>query len=232
MKFCLSYDDGKQESTPTGTNIVAIDVGEIHTISAVNTNGESIIITGRKMRSIYRLRNKKLAELQKLMSRCKKGSRQWKKYNKAKQYILSKSEAQLKDCLHKTTKQFVDWCVKNQVNQVVIGDVEGVQRHTKKKRKKKVNQKLSNWSFGKLYDYLKYKLQAKGITIQKVEEHYTSQTCPVCGQRKKVTNRIYHCKCGYQQHRDVHCASNILTKHLYRRMILIPINQPTYLRIA
>ena len=32
------------------------------------------------------------------MSRCKKGSRQWKKYNRAKRYVLSKSEAQLERC--------------------------------------------------------------------------------------------------------------------------------------
>jgi putative transposase len=68
------------------------------------------------------------------MSRCKKGSRQWKKYNKAKQYVLSKSAAQLKDALHKTTKPFVDWCIKQNVKKVLIGDVEGVQRNKKKKR--------------------------------------------------------------------------------------------------
>ena len=88
------------------------------------------------------------------MSRCKKGSRQWRKYNRAKKFVLSKSEAQLEDALHKTTKQFVEWCVKHDVNHVVMGNVEGVQRNTKKKRKKKINQKLSNWSFGKLYSLL------------------------------------------------------------------------------
>ena len=59
-------------------------------------NGDSLVITGRYMRSIHRLRNKKLKELQELMSRCKKGSKQWKKYNRAKKFVLSKSEAQLK----------------------------------------------------------------------------------------------------------------------------------------
>ncbi|WP_263364138.1 hypothetical protein [Geobacillus zalihae] len=67
------------------------------------------------------------------MSKCKKGSRKWKTYNRAKQYILSKSEAQLKDCLHKTTKQLVDWCLEQNVKHFMIGDVEGVQRNKKKK---------------------------------------------------------------------------------------------------
>jgi len=227
---CLSYDDGFQEESEKQGVTASIDPGEIHTIASVTENGDSLVITGRYMRSIHRLRNKKLKEIQELMSHCKKSSRQWRKYNRAKKYVLSKSEAQLQDALHKTTKQFVDWCLKHDVNQVVMGDVEGVQRNTKKKRKKKTNQKLSNWSFGKLYSLLEYKLKAKGISIEKVDESYTSQTCPVCGNRKKSKNRNYTCKCGYKEHRDIHGARNILTKTLYGEMNYFTIYQPTYLR--
>jgi putative transposase len=46
----------------------------------------------------------KLAELQKKMSKCTKYSCQWKKFNIAKLYILSKAENQLKDYNHKTIK--------------------------------------------------------------------------------------------------------------------------------
>ncbi|MED0759091.1 hypothetical protein P4S96_18265, partial [Aneurinibacillus thermoaerophilus] len=40
--------------------------------------------------------NKKLAELQRKMSKCQKYSRQWKRYNRAKQYLLSKSKRKKK----------------------------------------------------------------------------------------------------------------------------------------
>ncbi len=106
LVVCLSYDDGKQAEAINGNHTAAIDPGEIHAISSITETGQGIIITGRKCRSIKRFRNKKLAELQRKMSKCKKGSRQWKTYNRAKQYILSKSDAQLKDALHKTTKNF------------------------------------------------------------------------------------------------------------------------------
>ncbi|MED0677473.1 hypothetical protein, partial [Aneurinibacillus thermoaerophilus] len=33
------------------------------------------------------------------------------------------------DALHKTTKQFVEWVVAQQVNEVYLGDVEGVHRN-------------------------------------------------------------------------------------------------------
>jgi putative transposase len=227
---CLSYEDGIQEEKTKEGVVSSIDPGEIHTIASVTENGDSLVITGRYMRSIHRLRNKKLRELQYVMSRCKKGSKQWRKYNRAKKYVLSKSEAQLKDTLHKTTHQFVEWCLQQEVSHVVMGDIEGVQRNTKKKRRKETNQKLSNWSFGKLYSLLEYKLKAKGITIEKVDESYTSQTCPVCGNRKKSKGRIYRCRCGYEEHRDIHGARNILTKTLDGKMTFFPIHYPTYLR--
>ena len=128
------------------------------------------------------------------MSCCKKGSRSGESTIVLKLYILSKSEAQLKDALHKTTHQFVEWCLQHDVSHVVMGNPNGVQRNTKKKRKRQHNQKLSNWSFGKVYSLLEYKLEAKGITIEKVDESYTTQTCPVCGNRKKSKNRNYHCR--------------------------------------
>ncbi|SDG95153.1 transposase, IS605 OrfB family, central region [Aneurinibacillus thermoaerophilus] len=120
-------------------------------------------MTGRKIRSIHRLRNKKLAELQRKMSKCQKYSRQWKRYNRAKQYLLSKSKRQLQDALHKTTKQFVEWVVAQQVNEVYLGDVEGVQRKKKKKRSRCHNQRMSQWQVGKVKKYLTYKL--KGVLL-------------------------------------------------------------------
>jgi putative transposase len=140
------------------------------------------------------------------MKKCKKGSCQWKKYNKAKRYLLSKTKTQLRDALHKISRKFVNWCAEQQIKHVIIGDVKGVQRHTRKKRGKTVNQKLAQWQFGQLLKYLEYKLQAKGITLEKVNEAYSSQTCPVCTRRKKPSGRVYKCKCGYEQHRDIHGA--------------------------
>ncbi len=73
--------------------------------------GDSLVITGRYMRSIHRLRNKKVKEIQLLMNRCKKGSKQWKKYNRAKKICFIQKRRTTKNALHKTTKQFVEWCL-------------------------------------------------------------------------------------------------------------------------
>lgn len=135
LYLAVSYEDGIESKAYQRQQAAGVDPGEIHTLAAFCRGGESVIITGRKVRSIHRLRNKKLAEIQRMQSKCEKGSRQWRKYQKAKQYILSKSEKQLRDALHKTTKAFVDWCVQQSVSDVHMGHVEGVQRNTRKKNR-------------------------------------------------------------------------------------------------
>ena len=238
LKLAMAYDDGLQPKQNLNTNTAAIDLGEIHSIAAVTENGQGILITGRQVRSIKRLRNKRVKELQKKLAKCKKGSRQWKKYHRALHYSLARSDAQLTDALHKTTRKFVNWCVENEVKQVIVGDVEGVQRNTsrkkknKKRRSRKHNQKMSQWQFGKIHAYLTYKLEYEGISLEKVNEAYTSQTCPVCGKRKKVSSRNFVCKCGYKEHRDIHGAKNILSKSIYGEFRDMGPVQRKYLRIA
>jgi putative transposase len=233
--LAVTYEDGQEAKVYQPGHSVGVDLGEIHTMVAFCENGQALLITGRKVRSFHRLRNKKLAEIQRRQAKCQKGSRQWKKYERAKRYILSKSDRQLRDALHKTTKQFVDWCLAQSVSDVYMGKVEGVQRNTRKKKRanRKQAQKLSNWSFGKVKQYLAYKLAKHGIHLKEVEESYTSQTCPVCQKRRKVSKRIFICSCGYEEHRDIHGARNILSRAVHQN--IIPWKVPTkltYLRIA
>lgn len=233
LMVSISYEDGQAVQENHGTEIAGIDLGEIHSITAITTANQAIIITGRRARSIHRLRNKKLAQIQRRQSKCTKGSRQWKKYQRAKKYVLGKSDRQLSDVIHKTTKQFVEWCSEQSVKEVVIGEVEGVQRHTRRKKRKIVTQKLSNWSFGQIRKQLAYKLAACGTSIKMIDESYTSQQCPCCGRRKKPRTRNYVCACGYKEHRDVHGSKGILSKHMYGDIRYLGKTESIkYLRIA
>ena len=69
----------------------------------------------------------------------------------------------------------------------------------------------------------------------KISEEYTTQTCPVCGRRKKTSIRNYVCKCGYgyKEHRDIHGSKNILSKYKYGTIQYIGETKDIkYLRIA
>ncbi len=67
------------------------------------------------------------------MSRCKKGSRQWKKYQRARARIQQKTANQLEALEHRTTKEIVAFLEAEQVTHLVIGDVSGIEKNTKKK---------------------------------------------------------------------------------------------------
>jgi hypothetical protein len=58
LMLCLTYDDGIQPETNHHVFTASIDLGEIHAISSVSENNEGIMITGRKLRSMKRLRKK------------------------------------------------------------------------------------------------------------------------------------------------------------------------------
>jgi len=242
LMLAISYEDGLQPKENNHQGIAAIDMGEIHGIACIADNGRALVITSRKLRSQKRLRNKKYAELQKKLSRCQKGSRRWKKLRRALAKTLQKTERQQRDILHKSSCRFVRWAEANRIGQAVVGNVEGVQRNTKahrknpkkKHRSRKVNQKLSQWPFGILLWYLTYKLAAAGIDLIKTDESYTTQTCPVCNRKKKVSGRTFRCYCGYAEHRDIHGAKNILAKYKYGEIkdLGIKITKVTYLRPA
>jgi hypothetical protein len=62
--LAVTYEDGQEAKAYQPGHSVGVDLGEIHTMAAFCENGQALLITGRKVRSLHRLRNKKLAEIQ------------------------------------------------------------------------------------------------------------------------------------------------------------------------
>lgn len=61
--LAISFENGNKKKSYTSQSSAAIDFGEIHSIAALKEQGEAILMTGRKVRSLHRLRNKKIAKL-------------------------------------------------------------------------------------------------------------------------------------------------------------------------
>lgn len=198
------------------SNEASIDLGEIHAITSIDNNGNALIITGRKLRSDKRLRNKEQGRLRQRMSKCTKGSNQYKKYKKALNNLSKKFERKELDGIHKITKLFTDYCLQGDISKIYYGDLDNCTRNTKKRRGKMVGQKLNEWSYGLLMKQLENKLGRHNIELAKISEAYTSQLCPCCGNKTKAKGRNYVCKnndCGYVMHRDINGAINILNMH-------------------
>jgi putative transposase len=202
----------------TGKNTAGGDPGEIHALTL--SNGTShLIITGKELRAAHQFRNKILAKLSRKISKKKKGSKSFWKLVERKRKFLAKMDRRIEYLEHAISKMAIDWCVENNVKKLFIGNPDGVQKNTKKKHSKKINQKLSNWSFGRLYKKIEYKGKLQGIKVEKINESYTSGTCPKCSNFKKQTGRTFKCSnCGETGHRDVVGAINIREKAIHKKI--------------
>jgi putative transposase len=194
---------------------VGVDIGEIHPVALCDENGDGLIISGRQIRAIKQWRNKSLAALMRRLSYCQKGSRQWRKYKKAVSELISKTENQLRDLYHKTTRKAINWAHAKGVAELIIGNPVGVGKNSRKRKKlnRKSAQKVSQMEYGRIKQYLKYKAKELGINTCLVSERDTSQECPVCGHKNRCTGRTYTCSnCGFTTHRDGKGAFMIIRK--------------------
>ena len=210
-EFHATYDTTpKKRKTKVGS-AVAVDMGEIHPIVAFD-GIHSEIYNGREHRSKVRYREKSKVNINRKLSRRKRGSRCWKKLKRAKNRQLAALTAQLRDMRHKIVSRFVSTCHERRIETIVIGDIKHIRQSIN--YGKKANEKLHQWAFSKIREMITYKAKTIGIHVDTQDEAYTSQTCPSCGHRKKPSRRTYHCsKCKWQGHRDIVGASNILTAY-------------------
>ncbi len=194
-----------------GTGIMAVDLGILRPITCFD-GSEVISYHGGVLNSVLRYRNRRVADLQRAMSCCKKGSRRYRKLSIAKRMVLRKIGNQIKDILHKTTSNFIGLCLQKGVNTVVIGDVTNIREDAE--GNDNFNQKLHQWCYRKMIEMITYKAERFGIEVKLVSEAYTSKECPVCRSRNHPNGRNYRCsKCGFEYHRDGVGAINIWKRY-------------------
>lgn len=232
LKLAIKTKQENDNVLIQSNNEASIDLGEIHSITSIDNNENAIIITGRKIRDIKRLRNKELGKLRSRQSKCVKGSKQYKKYSKAIWVLKYNTDNKILDAVHKTTKLYLDYCLQNNISTVYYGDLDSCTRNTKEEDRgsRKTRQKLSQWSYGLIMLQLENKLSRHGIKLIKVKEYWTSKKCPYCGKLNAPKGRNYQCECGYVMHRDVNGAINILNDNSQYKVTRY--SNLKYLRIA
>lgn len=206
---CVYEMDDSVKSEAEG--VVGVDIGEIHPL--VSHDGAiTEIFNGRYIRSLYRLRNKVIASMNTKIDRCERHSQRWWHLVRRKWKRIKKIDNQIRDGLHKHTIRFVKLCQSRGIGSIVIGDLTGIRETIT--YGKRVNQRLHQWAFGKVTQLITYKAKSLGIKVEVIDESYTSQMCPSCGDRHKPKNREYNCECGFTYHRDGVGAINIRRKYL------------------
>jgi len=178
---------------PDNGRYLSIDLGLHNLMTCYNSvNGDTFIV-GRKYLSMCNFFNKEIKRVQSQWSslQSSKGI-QYPKGSKHIQRIHKKKNNSIKDYLHKVTRYIVSYCIENQINTVVIGDITNIRKNNNLGNV--TNQKLHSLPYAKIYEMLQYKLNMKGILLAKQNEAYTSQTSPlskdVSKESAKKCNRI------------------------------------------
>ena len=217
-----TYRMEETEAKSLGGEVAGIDLGEVH--MAVSHDGtQTHILNGRLLRSKRQYRNKLLEHLAKQIDRKKKGSKRRKQLIRSKQKQLRKLEHQIKEIEHQQTSRLVSTLYQEGVQTVVIGDVRTIRQNTDVGST--TNQKIHQWSHGRIRHLLTYKAEGLGMMVALQEERHTSKTCPKCGHRRKSRppGRVFQCtnkQCRFSWHRDGVGACNI--RHKYRGEFGIP----------
>jgi putative transposase len=138
-----------------------------------------------------------------------KGSRRWKHLQRRKHHMLDKTKRQVRDACHQATHAIAEafpgaTCYVGEPFNKAAQSTGRVQA-----------QLVSTACTRKLIQQLAYK--TAGAIAR--NEAYSSQTCPVCGERSKH-HRIYRCpRCGVTGPRDAVGAVNILSLGQYGAML-------------
>lgn len=231
-ELCITIDTGKvPPPLIRKVKTAGVDLGEINIGAVVTEDGQGIVINGRHLRSIVQLRNKSHATLQAKIDRCKDGSKRQKQLIYKKTCISAKFHRQQRDILHKASRQVIEFCKKENVAHLAIGDVRNVADGANKG--KETNQKLSQWAHGKFVAMLEYKGRNEGMNVKQISEAYSSRTCSVCGHVKNNSprGRVYSCSgCGVRLNRDGNGGANICSRARFGQYTKVQVNNIKYLR--
>lgn len=215
---------------PDNGKYLSIDLGLHNLMTCYNSSTGEAFIVGRKYLSLCHYYNKEIARVQSQWGSLQ--SRKGIKYPKTSghiRHLYKKKAAGLDDYLHKVTRYVANYCIREDIHTVVIGDITNIRKG--KDFGNVTNQKLHALPYGKIYKMLEYKLAMAGIRFILRRESYSSQTSPLADLVDKAHackgNRIHrglYQDGGYTWNADCVGAFNILRLYFQTEKIDIRLN--------
>lgn len=188
------------ERDPSGAR-AAVDLGELRQAAITTNTGASLVVSGRGIRSLKRLRNKTQGRIAKKCARCQNGSKRWRQLRHAQRKISARIGRQVRDLRHKGTSAVVAFCEQQGVGEVFVGNPNGVR---KRRMGRHHHQRMGQWEYGKDIAYLTEKCAKCRIKCFTGSERGTSSRCPACGVYQRPRGRMWTCHgCGFNGDRDV-----------------------------
>src|SRR5437868_3090328 len=187
----------------THKQVVGVDVGIRYLAVTSTTKGECTFHSGKSLVP----KANHYARLRKRLQH--KGTR-----SATRRLVqISRRERRLKqDANHVVSKRIVEQHPHSLIGLENLTDIRERTRrkHGKKasKKQRQANARQSRWSFAELHSYIAYKALLHESMAIKVDAHYTSQACPMCGhtckQNRPNKGLLFVCQnCHYTLHADL-----------------------------
>ncbi len=194
----VEFDTSEQVTTENGT-VLGVDLG-VNNLAVTSTG---TFWTGDEFDHWRREYEKRRGSLQQCGTR-------W-----AHQTIRSvgrKEEGRFKQLVHRISNELVGEARENGCSVIAFEDLTDIRERTGASWGHK-------WAFDRLYDYVEYKAEEHGITVEQVDPENTSRRCSECGftHPDNREDEDFEClKCGYENHADYNAAKNIGLRYLRR----------------
>jgi len=153
----------------------------------------------------FRESEEKLAVLQRIRSRCKRGSKQYRELTRQIRRLHQHIANQRLDFHHKVSTELVRRFAFIAVENLNINGL----------RRSHVSKSMGDAGWGSFLNMLSYKAASAGKAVVKVNPNNTSQACSECDSfiQKPLSERLHVCpRCGIVLDRDHNAALNILTR--------------------
>jgi len=185
LELHVTWDFG-EVPTVSGERVSAYDVNAA-VVARVSAEGSQQLIVCRELLALEQYRNKKLSEFQEKMSKCKEGSRRWKRLLAAKRRFLKKIDRRIKQFVHSLTKLMAELDRSEGVAWSVLGDLTDVRRRSGTRDKtRKANQKINQLPFAQIKQQHAYKSLLRLVNPKSGKETFGSQTCYLCGTKNSA----------------------------------------------
>lgn len=199
-------------------NIAGIDLGldNLATVAIDKRGIRPLLINGRPLKSMNLHFNNKRNKIQSELKKCND------KYMSHKlETLYRKRNNRFNTYIHKASKEIIDYCLENNVSQIIVG-------HNKlQKQESKLKNFVAIPTF-RLIELIKYKAEYQGIEVIETEEAYTSITSyldkeePIKDNANKARRQhrgLFVSNKGKRINADVNSAYQIMKKVIGDKVI-------------
>ena len=160
------YEKKENDLNLNKSNVLSIDLGLNNLCTCISNVGvKPFIVNGRVIKSFNQWYNKTKAKRMSYV-----GDKGTSKYLR---FLNNRRNFWIEDKIHKISRWIINFCIKNDIGNIVIGLNKGWKQDIN--LGKKNNQKFVEIPFSKLIDKISYKGKLIGINVQTTEESYTSK---------------------------------------------------------